>query len=87
MQAKEQTAQSVGKSWPSSGYGLAFRSSEVGAGNITWGWKLYRPNAKKIKISMISLGGESVPDVEIALARRYAIVEVTNSNMTAQIGP
>jgi hypothetical protein len=35
---------------------------------------------------MISLAGELVPDVVIAPGRRYAIVKVTNSNMTAHKG-
>jgi hypothetical protein len=47
---------------------------------------LYRPSAKKIKISMIYLATEAMPDVEIAPGRRYAIVKVTNSNMTAHKG-
>jgi len=49
-------------------------------------FELYKPNAKKIKISMIYLAGEAVPDVVIAPGRRYAIVKVTNSNMTAHKG-
>jgi hypothetical protein len=35
---------------------------------------------------MIYLGTEAVPDVVIAPGRRYAIVKVTNSTMTAHIG-
>jgi hypothetical protein len=50
------------------------------------GFELYRPSAKKIKISMISLAAEDVPDVVIAPGRRYAIVKVTNSNMTVHKG-
>ena len=50
------------------------------------GFGLYQPSTKKIKISMISLAGEPVPDVVIAPGRRYAIVKVTNSNMTAHKG-
>jgi hypothetical protein len=50
------------------------------------GFELYKPNAKKIKISMIYLAGEAVPDVVIAPGRRYAIVKVTNSKMTAHKG-
>jgi hypothetical protein len=49
-------------------------------------FELHKTNAKKIKISMIYLAGEAVPDVVIAPGRRYAIVKVTNSNMTAHIG-
>jgi len=47
---------------------------------------LYRPSAKRIKISMIYLATEFLSDVEIAPGRRYAIVKVTNSNMTAHKG-
>ena len=47
---------------------------------------LYRPSAKRIKISMIYLATEPLSDVEIAPGRRYAIVKVTNSSMTAHKG-
>jgi hypothetical protein len=47
---------------------------------------LYRPSSKKIRISMISLTEELVPDVVIAPGRRYAILKITNSNMTAHKG-
>jgi|SRR6516162_9781498 hypothetical protein len=47
---------------------------------------LYRPSAKRIKISMIYLARELVPDMVIAPGTRYAIVKVTNSNMTAHKG-
>jgi hypothetical protein len=47
---------------------------------------LYRPSAKRIKISMIYLATELVSDVVIAPGTRYAIVKVTNSNMTAHKG-
>ena len=50
------------------------------------GFELYRPSAKKIKISMIYLATQSVPDVVIAPGRRFAIVKVTNSTMTARKG-
>jgi hypothetical protein len=50
------------------------------------GFELYRPNTKRIKISMISLAGEPVPDVVIAPGKRYAILKVANSNMTAHKG-
>ena len=50
------------------------------------GFELHKPNAKKIKISMIYLAGEAVPDAVIAPGRRYAIVKVTNSTMTARKG-
>ena len=47
---------------------------------------LHRPSAKRIKISMIDLATELVSNVEITPGRRYAIVKVTNSNMTAHKG-
>jgi hypothetical protein len=50
------------------------------------GFELYRPSTKRIKISMISLAGEPVPDVVIVPGRRYAILKVANSNMTAHKG-
>jgi hypothetical protein len=50
------------------------------------GFELYRPSTKKIKISMIYLATQSVPDVVIAPGRRFAIVKVTNSTMTARKG-
>jgi hypothetical protein len=43
-------------------------------------------STKEIKISMIYLATEAVPDVVIAPKRRYAIVKVTNSTMTARKG-
>ena len=50
------------------------------------GFELCRPSNKKIKVAMISLAGELVPDVVIAPGRRYAILKVTNSKMTAHKG-
>ena len=50
------------------------------------GFELYRASTKKFKISMIYLAMEAVPDVVIAPGRRYAIVTVTNSSMTAHKG-
>jgi hypothetical protein len=50
------------------------------------GFELYRSGTKKIRISTISLAGEPVPDVVIAPGRRYAIVKITNSAMTAHKG-
>jgi hypothetical protein len=47
---------------------------------------LYRPSTKRIKISMIYLNTELVSDVEIAPGKRYAIVKVTDSKMTAHKG-
>jgi hypothetical protein len=66
------------------------RTGDRYLGNQRWehylGFELYRPSAKKIRISMIYLVTESVPDVVIAPGRRYAIVKVTNSTMTARKG-
>jgi hypothetical protein len=66
------------------------RTGDRYLGNERWehylGFELYRPSAKKIKISMIYLAVEAVPDVVIAPGRRYAIVKVTNSTMTAHKG-
>jgi len=50
------------------------------------GFELQRPSTKKIKISMIHLAMEAVTDVVIAPGRLYAIIKVTNSNMTAHKG-
>ena len=50
------------------------------------GFELYRPSTKKIRLSMIYLGSEAVPDAVIGPGRRYAIVKVTNSAMTAHKG-
>jgi hypothetical protein len=41
---------------------------------------------KEIKISMILLSNDTVPDVMLFPGRRYGIVEVTNSTMTAHKG-
>jgi hypothetical protein len=69
---------------------LRVRTGDRYLGDERWehylGFELYRPSTKKIKISMISLAGEPVPDVVISPGRRYAIVKVTSSNMTAHKG-
>jgi hypothetical protein len=66
------------------------RTGDRYLGHARWehylGFELYRPSAKKIKISMIYLAMEAVPDVVIAPGRRYAMVKVTNSTMTAHRG-
>jgi hypothetical protein len=66
------------------------RTGDRYLGGARWehylGFELYKPSSKKIKISMISLAGEPVPDVVIAPGRRYAILKVTNSNMTVHKG-
>jgi hypothetical protein len=66
------------------------RTGDRYLGNQRWehyfGFELYRTSTKKIKISMIHLATESVPDVVLAPGRRYAIVKVTNSTMTARKG-
>jgi hypothetical protein len=51
------------------------------------GFKLYRASAKPIKLSMIRLESEEVPEeVVIRQGLRYAIVKVTNGSMTARKG-
>jgi hypothetical protein len=50
------------------------------------GFELCRPSTRRIKISMIYLGAEAAPDVQIAPGKRYAILKITNSNMTAHKG-
>ena len=51
------------------------------------GFELYRASAKPIKLSMIRLGSEEVPEeVVIRQGLRYAIVKVTNGMMTAHKG-
>jgi hypothetical protein len=66
------------------------RTGDRYLGNQRWehylGFELYRPSPKKIKISRIHLAIEPVPDVVLAPGRRYAIVKVTNSTMTARKG-
>jgi hypothetical protein len=72
--------------WPE----FRVRTGDRYLGHERWehylGFELYRPSTKKIKISMIYLATEAVPDVVIAPGRRYAIVKVTNSTMTARKG-
>ena len=71
--------------------GFRVRTGDRYLGDTCWehylAFGLYRPSTKEIKISMIYLATELMPDVEIAPGRRYAIVKVTNSNMTAHKGP
>ena len=50
------------------------------------GFEEHPSSAKEIKLSMIHLASESVPDVFIRPGSRYAIVKVTNSSMTARKG-
>ena len=51
------------------------------------GFELYRASVKPIKLSMIRLGSEVIPeDVVIRPGLRYAIVKVTNDTMTAHKG-
>jgi len=51
------------------------------------GFELYRASVKPIKLSMIRLGSEEVPEeVVIRQGLRYAIVKVTNGMMTAHKG-
>jgi hypothetical protein len=51
------------------------------------GFELYRASVKPIKLSMIRLGSEVIPeDAVIRPGLRYAIVKVTNDMMTAHKG-
>ena len=51
------------------------------------GFELYRASVKPIKLSMIRLESEEVPEeVVIRQGLRYAIVKVTNGMMTAHKG-
>jgi hypothetical protein len=50
------------------------------------GFEEHPSSAKEIKLSMIRLALESVPDVYIRPGSRYALVKVTNSNMTVRKG-
>jgi hypothetical protein len=72
--------------WPE----LRVRTGDRYLGDGQWehylGFEQRRGSAKAIKISKIYLATEAVPDVVIAPERRYAIVKVSNSTMTARKG-
>ena len=72
--------------WPEFRVGTGYRYLGHGRWDHYLGFELYRPSSKKIKISMICLAMETVPDVVIAPKRRFAIVKVTNSTLTARKG-
>src|SRR5438132_11837745 len=63
------------------------RTGDRYLGNERWeqylGFELYRPSTEKFKILMIYLAIEVEPDAVMAPGRRYEIVKVTNSTMTA----
>jgi hypothetical protein len=68
-----------------------FRTGDRYLGGQVWehylGFEQYRAPVKPIKLSMIRLGSEVVPeDVVIRPGLRYAIVKVTNGTMTAHKG-
>jgi hypothetical protein len=68
-----------------------FRTGDRYLGGQVWehylGFELYRASVKPIKLSMIRLESEEVPEeVVIRQGLRYAIVKVTNGMMTAHKG-
>ena len=68
-----------------------FRTGDRYLGGQVWehylGFELYRASVKPIKLSMIRLGSEAIPEeVVIRPGLRYAIVKVTNDTMTAHKG-
>jgi hypothetical protein len=72
--------------WPE----FRVRTGDRYLGHRQWerylGFEQHRGSAKVIKISMIYLATEAVPEVVITPKRRYAIVKVTNAIMTARKG-
>src|SRR6202049_2019561 len=74
-----------------SGGEFRVRTGDRYLGGQVWehylGFELYRASAKPIKLSMISLESEAIPEeVVIRPGLRYAIVKVTNDTMTAHKG-
>ena len=74
-----------------SGGEFRVRTGDRYLGRQVWehylGFELYRAAVKPIKLSMIRLGNEVVPEeVVIRKGLRYAIVKVTNDSMTAHKG-
>jgi hypothetical protein len=68
-----------------------FRTGDRYLGGQVWehylAFEQYRASVKPIKLSMIRLGNEVVPEeVVIRQGLRYAIVKVTNDSMTAHKG-
>jgi hypothetical protein len=74
-----------------SGGEFRVRTGDRYLGGQVWehylGFELYRASVKPIKLSMIRLGSEAIPEeVVIRPGLRYAIVKVTNDMMTAHKG-
>ena len=74
-----------------SGGEFRVRTGDRYLGGQVWehylGFELYRASVKPIKLSMIRLGSEAIPEeVVIRPGLRYAIVKVTNDTMTAHKG-
>jgi hypothetical protein len=74
-----------------SGGEFRVRTGDRYLGRQVWehylGFELYRASVKPIKLSMIRLGSEAIPEeVVIRQGLRYAIVKVTNDTMTAHKG-
>ena len=68
-----------------------FRTGDQYLGRSVWerylGFEQNRTSSKAIKLSMIRLGSEAIPEeVVIRPGLRYAIVKVTNDTMTAHKG-
>jgi hypothetical protein len=74
-----------------SGGEFRVRTGDRYLGGQVWehylGFELYRASVKPIKLSMIRLGSEAIPEeVVIRPGLRYAIVKVSNDTMTAHKG-
>jgi hypothetical protein len=74
-----------------SGGEFRVRTGERYLGGQVWehylGFEEYPASVKAIKLSMIRLGSEAIPEeVMIRPALRYSIVKVTNDTMTAHKG-
>jgi hypothetical protein len=74
-----------------SGGEFRVRTGDRYLGGQVWehylGFELYRASVKPIKLSMIRLGSEAIPEeVVIRPGLRYAIVKVRNDTMTAHKG-
>ena len=74
-----------------SGGEFRVRTGDRYLGGQVWehylGFELYRASVKPLKLSMIRVGSEAIPEeVVIRPGLRYAIVKVTNDTMTAHKG-
>jgi len=89
---KAQTAPLLGDRGHQSPKGnFRFRTGDRYLGGQVWehylGFEQYRASVEPIKLSMIRLGSEEIPEeVVIRQGLRYAIVKVTNGMMTAHKG-